>query len=153
MSLLEDCPACGAPATRSHPALTAPFIAAYVLERPVEPCRLMICDDCGLWFFDRRYSDAEMAKLYGNYRGDGYFEARHRFEPWYTRAFNDHLGRHPPEIAARNAATLAFLDKSATGKPSPRSWTMAVTAASSYRPNWSGKNSSMNCRTRLASRA
>ncbi|MCW2285201.1 hypothetical protein M2323_003097 [Rhodoblastus acidophilus] len=112
MSSLENCPACGASATRSHPVLTAPFIAAYVLERPIEPCRLMICDDCGLWFFDRRYSDAEMAKLYGNYRGDGYFEVRHHFEPWYTRAFNDHLGRDPKEIAARNAATSAFLEES-----------------------------------------
>jgi hypothetical protein len=111
MSSLETCPACGTRATHSHPVLTAPFIAAYVFERPVEPCRLMVCDDCGLWFFDRRYTDAEMAKLYGNYRGDGYFEARHRFEPWYTRAFNDHLGRDPQEIATRNAATLAFLDE------------------------------------------
>lgn len=116
MPFLETCPACGARASHSHPVLTAPFIAAYVFEQPVEPCRLMVCDDCGLWFFDRRYSDDEMAKLYGNYRGEGYFKVRNACEPWYTRGFNDHLGRDPHEIATRNGNMVAFLDGAADKK-------------------------------------
>jgi SAM-dependent methyltransferase len=90
--LADACPCCGARDLDSRTALMAPFIADYVLHRQPEVGALCQCRTCGLAFFAARYTDAEIARLYDDYRGERYLAIRHRFEPWYTRKFNDDIG-------------------------------------------------------------
>jgi SAM-dependent methyltransferase len=72
--------------------MIAPFIGRYVLDRDPELTRICACADCGLVYFARPYSEAEIARLYEDYRGERYLAVRHGFEPWYTRKFNDDIG-------------------------------------------------------------
>jgi SAM-dependent methyltransferase len=90
----EECPACTSTAWRAYPAVVAPFVAEYALgvTGPAPPTQLLECRDCGLVFFEDRYTETEIAKLYDGYRGERYFEARHRHEPWYTRGANAAIG-------------------------------------------------------------
>src|ERR1700744_724955 len=60
-------------------------------------------------FFDTRLSGAEIQKLYADYRGDAYFEARHRHEFWYTRKVNDGIGSDDVKIAARKRSLAEIL--------------------------------------------
>ncbi|MGH6685031.1 MAG: hypothetical protein ACRECA_14130, partial [Pseudolabrys sp.] len=69
MLATPTCPACGSPDRFAWPALIAPFILDYVLHGTSQPCRLCDCRRCGLRYFDLRYSDAEMDRLYQDYRG------------------------------------------------------------------------------------
>jgi hypothetical protein len=67
------------------------------------------CIECSFRFFESRLTDDEVAKLYSGYRGDEYFQQRHRAEPWYSRKVNDGIARDPEEIEARNSAMEVFL--------------------------------------------
>lgn len=109
MRTIEHCPGCGGLPSRRWPALVAPFIAEYALRSPVAACALLECGACGLRYFDARPDEAEMARLYSGYRGEAYFQARHRHEPWYLRRHNRGQGQDPRLIAARRAAVEAFL--------------------------------------------
>lgn len=42
-----------------------------------------------------------MQSLYSGYRGETYFEARHRHEFWYSRRTNEGIGNDPVEIVSR----------------------------------------------------
>lgn len=91
------CPSCESTSWTAYPAVVAPFVAEYALgaHGPAPATRLIECRDCGLRFFEDRYTDSEIAKLYDDYRGERYFEARHRHEPWYTRGANSDIGDDP----------------------------------------------------------
>jgi SAM-dependent methyltransferase len=88
----DACPCCGVRDFDSRATLMAPFIADYVLNRQPEVGALRKCGGCGLMFFATRYTDAEIARLYDDYRGERYLAVRHRLEPWYTRKFNEDIG-------------------------------------------------------------
>lgn len=109
MFRIDRCPCCDHEAFERWPALVAPFIAAYVLRAPVELCELLQCRGCGFRFFDRRFTPEEIARLYGSYRADSYFEARHRQEPWYSRKYNDDLGHSAEVVEIRQEHLLSFV--------------------------------------------
>jgi SAM-dependent methyltransferase len=112
----QACPSCGCSQIEQRPALIAPFIARYVLDSEPEVCALCRCGDCGLVYFGRPYSEAEIARLYADYRGERYLAIRHSFEPWYTRRFNEDIGG-PAGMAPRRRvyqATLAACPDSGT---------------------------------------
>lgn len=113
MKTIDRCPCCGGAPTNQWPALTAPFIAEYALRAPVELCSLMACGSCGLRYFDHRYENEEMQRLYAGYRGEAYFQARHRHEFWYLRRHNDGTGHDAGVLVARKDATTAFLRRHA----------------------------------------
>jgi SAM-dependent methyltransferase len=109
MDPMTACPCCPDAAVSGRWALVSPFIAAYVLDGPVETCRLLECARCGLRFFDRRFDAAETGRLYAGYRGEAYFRARHRAEFWYTRRLNDGMGSVPELVEGRRRRLAAFL--------------------------------------------
>jgi SAM-dependent methyltransferase len=74
---------------KSYPAVFTGFIAELVFSTTPESTNLLECQKCGLRFFERRYADDEMLRIYSDYRGKRYFEVRHRHEPWYTQRLND----------------------------------------------------------------
>jgi hypothetical protein len=75
------------------------FFAERVLLRAPEAVPLIHCQSCRTRYFDIALADAELARLYADYRGVSYFQQRNGYEPWYTRAMNDDLGG---EIAMRD---------------------------------------------------
>lgn len=70
---------------------------------------LIECEDCGLYFFSRSFTEAELSQLYGNYRGESYFNRRHRWEPWYSSSVNDAIGHSESTIADRRSHLEDFL--------------------------------------------
>lgn len=106
---MDRCDCCDGSDLVRWPALVAPFIADYVLGQTSEPCALAECRACGFRFFDLRFTDDEIARLYRHYRGEEYYAARHRHEPWYTRRFNDRFVDDAATIEARQAHLLTTL--------------------------------------------
>lgn len=100
------CPVCTSRELDLRPAVMAPFIARYVLDRRPERCVIAACRSCGLAFFQTRYDAAEVARLYDGYRGERYLAVRHALEPWYTRRFNTDIGG-PAGMAPRQAVYRA----------------------------------------------
>ena len=109
MERIDTCPGCGGRPSAQWPALVAPFIAEYVLRSAPAPCSLLECEACGLRFFDARYEPEELGRLYAGYRGEAYFQARHRHEFWYLRRHNVGTGHDPRVLARRKTAVAAFL--------------------------------------------
>ena len=50
---------------------------------------LFRCGACGAGWFEVRYDEHGMNNLYSNYRGANYVRIRERWEPWYTKEYND----------------------------------------------------------------
>lgn len=103
------CPCCNAEPFKAHLGLVAPFIASYVLKQAPRATTLLECAACGFRFFEERFTDAEVTALYSGYRGDAYFTARHKVEPWYTRSLNDSIGSNEEEIKTRKAIASKFI--------------------------------------------
>jgi SAM-dependent methyltransferase len=110
---VNTCVACSSSSLEWRAAIIAPFVAARVFKDRPKVCRIAGCKVCGLIFFEDRYEDAETARLYAEYRTDGYYHQRHYFEPWYTRRFNDDLGGRG-EIAFRRDIMQHVLAKHAS---------------------------------------
>ncbi|WP_158809731.1 methyltransferase domain-containing protein [Beijerinckia sp. L45] len=72
--------------------VSSSFFAKRALLQAPQVLPMRRCMSCQTRYFDYAVTDAELARLYAGYRGDDYFRQRHRFEPWYTRAFNDEIG-------------------------------------------------------------
>jgi SAM-dependent methyltransferase len=89
---VRSCIGCGDSDLEFRPAIVAPFVADRAFRRPATVCRLAKCRACGLGFFEDRFDDGEAARLYASYRDEAYYQARHHWEGWYTRAFNASLG-------------------------------------------------------------
>ena len=108
MEIATRCICCDAANLKASPAVLMPFVANRVFGwEPVEItadwgmrdlqtghayslCNSLQCETCGVIFLDMRFSDAEMAALYDNYRDEAYTRTRERFEPGY-RARNELL--------------------------------------------------------------
>jgi SAM-dependent methyltransferase len=109
-AIATRCIACEGTQLERQPAVLMPFVAQRALLW--EPCEIkpdwglrsvpaghalplcmsLHCPHCGMLFLDMRLDDAEMARLYADYRGPDYTAQRERWEPGY---------------AARNAALEA----------------------------------------------
>ena len=101
MYLIDTCPCCGSKSLERWPAIVSPFIANYACGTKPGDADLCECRGCFFRFFNTRLTKTEVGKLYAGYRGDAYFKARHRYEPWYSREVNDGIGSDPVEIVSR----------------------------------------------------
>lgn len=81
--------------------VVAPFVCELAGLALGEPTSYRRCTRCDLCFFDRSYTDAELAALYGKYRSPAYARARRRWEPWYRSCVNDAYAGDTPEVAER----------------------------------------------------
>jgi SAM-dependent methyltransferase len=117
MALLRStsCPCCGTEGGSWFQwALTSTFLSQRALDGQVTPTRLFECEACQHRWSERGLSDDEAARLYTGYRGDAYYELRHRSEPWYTRAINDGIGSET-EMATRRALMSRLLAEAGAG--------------------------------------
>lgn len=67
------------------------------------------CGSCGLLFFSRPFDAGELATMYSGYRGEEYFRARHRWEPWYSAKLNHAIGHDSQTVVNRRAHLENFL--------------------------------------------
>lgn len=99
--IASSCICCDGRRLQRSPAVLMPFVALRVFgHEPVEItaewglrdlrqgmaytlCNSLQCQDCGALFLDYRFTDAQMAALYHNYRDEQYNAQRIRFEPGY----------------------------------------------------------------------
>lgn len=118
--IATQCICCGRPAPERQSAVLMPFVAQRALGW--EPCEItadwglrdlplghahalcisLHCTGCGMLFLDMRFDDAEMARLYSDYRGPAYEALRERFEPGYAARNRALLAgdRHIPQVEA-----------------------------------------------------
>lgn len=108
MIVAASCPACGSDHWVSWPALISGFIQNHALRESHQRCNLRQCVTCGFRYFDLRYEDAELGRLYDDYRGSNYQQTRQQYERGYTDELNQRLGADAPQ---RNADLAAFLDR------------------------------------------
>jgi hypothetical protein len=77
--------------------------ARWIVETPSsdEVSCLMKCDDCGLVYFSKSFSDAELRRMYSGYRGSEYQRRRARYEPWYSEKINNAIGHSSDVLTVR----------------------------------------------------
>lgn len=109
MYKVNKCLCCGSDNFDHSHGLVAPFIAQYVLNQSLTQCRLFHCHDCDFRFFESRFEDSEVDRLYRDYRGSHYYSVRHMFEPWYTRSINEGIGNDQVTIKFRKEYLQNFL--------------------------------------------
>jgi len=101
MYVIAACPCCGSEDLRRWPAIVSPFIANHACGTGPTHANLCECNGCSFRFFDTRLTDSEVENLYAGYRGETYFEARHRHEFWYSRHVHEGIGNDPAEMVSR----------------------------------------------------
>lgn len=111
MRIDHDCPICLSRTEPVRTAVLAPFVVELLGYDPVLSIAPTLdhCPACEHRFSSIRYHDKEAADLYRDYRGQKYFEVRHKHEPWYTKAINDGIGSDPVEQQSRRDALEALL--------------------------------------------
>jgi len=98
----NQCVCCGSNDLFKSPAILMPFVAARTFGwYPTEInddwglktiqngmaysiCNSLCCKECNHLFLDIRFTDAEMSRLYQDYRGQDYVDLRESFEPGYV---------------------------------------------------------------------
>ncbi len=102
------CVICDGPISPLKKALVAPFLAERIWQRKPFCVELVKCQSCGFIFYNPRLDDADLQKLYKNYRSDEYLRMRHSTEPWYTQSFNADLAS-PEHYKTRRAKLIPIL--------------------------------------------
>jgi hypothetical protein len=95
------CVCCGSPNLLRSPAVLMPFVAHRVFNwapvtideswglqtipsgKAYSVCNTLYCEACGFVFLDIRFSEAELSRLYAQYRGEDYTSLRDHYEPGY----------------------------------------------------------------------
>lgn len=142
--IATQCVCCGNMQLQASPAILMPFVAHRVFGwRPVvidaswglntianghaySICNSLYCGVCDFLFLDIRFSDAELSRLYQDYRGPDYVELRELYEPGYRErnrlllADIPYLDQIENFIAPHIAPNPAILDWGGdTGKNTP----------------------------------
>ena len=91
--MVGRCIFCGENCSTSAPAVVSPWIRELGIRK--RRSTFFQCKPCEFGFFSYRYDPTEMGLIYNGYRGQEYFKARTRWEPWYSDSYNsnhDSLG-------------------------------------------------------------
>lgn len=83
-------------------AALAPFISAKIGSDSNETFNLIHCKHCGCAFFDYRYDENEVSKIYTGYRNEQYQKLRQKYESWYSKEINNLIGDDIRAIESRN---------------------------------------------------
>lgn len=88
---VSNCVICDGAIRHLKRALVAPFLARRIWNRDPFCVDLVGCASCGFVFYNPRLDDAELQRLYQDYRLEKYQRMRHFSEVWYTEKFNADL--------------------------------------------------------------
>lgn len=109
------CPLCSQALEPKAKAVISPWLRNLGIKRK-RVSKYLNCEFCDSGFFDYRYSNKEMGKIYNDYRGLKYLDTRIKWEPWYSQAFNEeHDSRK--FILMRQSALTEFLCKFPIRRP------------------------------------
>jgi hypothetical protein len=109
MYKISACPVCGYYKKESYPAVVSKFVKYRLQEAVVwEKPRIVKCKECGLIYFDARYTPRNVAVLYTDYRTPSYVMDRAKFEKGYTKALNASFDSWEA-VLYRRALILDFL--------------------------------------------
>ena len=86
-----SCVSCGATELDKVWGITSTFFSNRALRAKPRVVGQLVCRFCRTRRFEIELTDAHLQDLYQDYRGDSYFQERHAYEPWYSRAVNDRL--------------------------------------------------------------
>jgi len=86
------CICCASQSIKRSVALISSFLSKRALVSPPSTSDFYECQQCGFRWSALGLTDEQAARLYIGYRGDEYYQERHFFEPWYSRALNDGIG-------------------------------------------------------------
>lgn len=111
----KECVVCGGAIRRLRRALVAPFLARRIWDRDPFCVDLVECGSCGFAFYNPRLEDAELQRLYEDYRLERYQRMRQASEPWYTADFNFELAS-PASYEKRRAALGPLLRQHLAGR-------------------------------------
>jgi SAM-dependent methyltransferase len=105
-----DCPICGAETESLAHGVVAPFISELSSLPFGQQTTLRCCASCDLIFFDARYGDLELSRLYENYRGRDYMSIRRHWEPWYSNKINDAYAPGADHVNERSLFMMGVLN-------------------------------------------
>ncbi len=88
---VSNCVICDGTIRYLRRAMVAPFLAKRIWDQDPFCVDLVECKSCGFIFYNPRLDDADLRRLYQDYRLDEYQQMRFSFEPWYTKEFNADL--------------------------------------------------------------
>ena len=101
MESSDTCPGCGSRAPLAARSVIAPFVAE-LIDTPIgQSTGYRECEQCGLAFFDGRYTESEVSGLYAGYRDPDYVRVRRAWEPWYRDSVNDAFAPGSPAVEVR----------------------------------------------------
>ncbi len=107
----NECLICKSKKIKKYNARFAQFIADRISDGKIHDCKLIHCKDCGFAYFDYRFSDDEILKLYKNYRDSTYQKLRQKSESWYSEDINKLLGNNKLIIETSNKYLSNLLQK------------------------------------------
>ena len=71
-TLSKHCPACGSNQIEQRESAKTALWIQQLLDEILEPCEMIWCGSCGSSYFDQRYNEGQLEKLYSDYRGKKY---------------------------------------------------------------------------------
>jgi hypothetical protein len=110
------CLACANPVKRIAFAVVAPWIGELSGNDKPQMTALATCEQCQFSFFEKRFSDDEMAAMYSGYRSDRYYKVRNSWEPWYGRSVNDAFSDSSGHLDERVSFMTSILTTSGLNK-------------------------------------
>lgn len=87
MSKEKSCPICLHSNSAGARAVISPWVRNLGIRKRTS--KYYICSSCTAGYFSYRYNDAEMSRIYFDYRGVSYLSIRSKWEPWYSSAYNE----------------------------------------------------------------
>lgn len=105
---VAKCILCGATECEESKAHFSPFLQERQFKGKAPETKIVRCKKCGAAFSKYRPSDEEMDNLYRDYRGEEYYQVRHKHEPQYDRKWNDKM-INPDVIERRRILLWGFI--------------------------------------------
>jgi hypothetical protein len=111
--MLNKCPSCNHKNTLNQykkRVKIAPFIVD-ICKLNDRFTKLNKCLNCEFSFYEKRFSDEELANLYQFYRSKKYLKLRNKYEFWYTESRQRALENNPKIIDEREQSLIKILTK------------------------------------------
>lgn len=103
------CIMCNNPVTFSGKARFVPFLRDRMFRGEERETHIIHCPRCRAYYSSYRPSDEEMDLLYAGYRDENYQKLREKYEPSYTKEFNESLFAPPDGGELRRSNISEFL--------------------------------------------
>lgn len=78
-----------------------PFLEERMFLFEPKDTYIVHCNNCDISYSSYRPNDEEMARLYSGYRDENYQKQRQKYEPSYTKEFNENLGHNSSNVISR----------------------------------------------------